>query len=106
MPLVEHMVMLYAPFILFLPGCFILPNGFKAVGDARYAMIFSSVSAWVIRVGGMWLLGLRLGLGTTAIVLTQGLDHFARYVAYKRRYRGDRWLRELTAVHHKNEAGR
>ena len=69
-------------------------------------MIFSSVSAWVIRVGGMWLLGLRLGLGTTAIVLTQGLDHFARYVAYKRRYRGDRWLRELTAAHHKNETGR
>ncbi len=105
-PLVEHMVMLYAPFILFLPGCFILPNGFKAVGDARYAMIFSSVSAWAIRVGGMWLLGLRLGLGTMAIVLTQGLDHFARYVAYKRRYRGDLWLRELTAEHHKNETGR
>lgn len=105
-PLVEHMVMLYAPFILFLPGCFILPNGFKAVGDARYAMIFSSVSAWAIRVGGMWLLGLRLGLGTAAIVLTQGLDHFARHVAYKRRYRGDLWLRELTAEHHKTETGR
>ncbi|MCI7742782.1 MAG: MATE family efflux transporter [Clostridiales bacterium] len=90
-----QMLMLYALFALFMPGCFILPNGFKAVGDARYPMCFSSLSAWCIRVVGTWLLGVRLGWGTTAIVLTQGMDHIARCTAYRHRFSTERWVQFL-----------
>lgn len=89
------MLMIYAPFAMLQHGSFILPNGFKAVGDARYAMVLSSATAWIIRVLGTWLLGVRLGWGAYAIALTQGVDSAVRAVVYFRRYRSGKWLAKL-----------
>lgn len=90
--LAVQMLVIYSLFSPFMPGCFIFPNGFKAVGDARYPMYYSTLSAWFVRVCGTWLMGVMLGWGTTAIVLTQGLDHISRCIAYTRRFKSGRWL--------------
>ena len=82
-----------------MPGCFIYPNGFKAVGDAKYPMYYSTVSAWFVRVCGTWLLGVVLGWGTLAIVLTQGLDHISRCTAYTRRFKSGKWLDNFKRIH-------
>ena len=97
------MVALYCLFIPALPGCFVLSNGFKAVGDSKFAMFFSPLSAWIFRVVGMWLLGVKLGLGPMAVVLSQGMDHLARHIAYKRRFDSGKWLNDwnLTANNNK-----
>ena len=73
--------------------CFVLPNGMKAVGDARFPMVFSSITAWGIRVLGTWLLGVLCGWGAYAIIVTQALDYVARSIAYCARFRGGKWLR-------------
>ena len=91
-PLAARMIALYGLFVPALPGCFVLSNGFKAVGDARFAMFFSPFSAWVCRAGGMWLLGSVLSLGPMAVVLSQGADHVLRHIAYRARFRSGRWL--------------
>ena len=95
LPAAVQMIMIYGLFALFMPGCFILPNGFKAAGDARYPMVYSSLSAWIIRVIGMWILGVKLGWGIYAIVITQGVDHISRCLAYRRRFAGDKWLLQV-----------
>ena len=92
LPSAVGMLVLYALFMPFLSGCFILPNAFKAVGDAKFSMYVSSLSAWTFRVMGMWLLGVVLGWGAIAIVLTQGMDHIARCLIYKKRFAGQCWL--------------
>lgn len=89
------MLALYAAFALFQNGSFILPNGFKAVGDANFAMVLSSITAWGIRVLGTWVLGVQLGWGAYAIALTQGLDSLLRAVVYQRRFRRGDWLRPM-----------
>ena len=102
-PMAARMTMLYSLFVPALPGCFALSNGFKAVGDAKFAMFFSPLSAWVCRVGGMWLLGTKLGLGPMAVVLSQGADHLARHIAYKARFKSDRWLKSWESTADKRD---
>lgn len=89
------MLAAYAVFAAMQHGSFILPNGFKAVGDANFAMVISSLTAWIIRVGGTWLLGVRFGWGAYAIALTQGLDSAFRALVYYARYKSGTWLRHL-----------
>ena len=89
------MLAIYAVFALFQNGSFILPNGFKAVGDARFAMLLSSATAWSIRVLGTWILGVRLGWGAYAIALTQGLDSAVRACVYTLRFRRGTWLAKM-----------
>lgn len=89
------MLMIYAGFALLQQGSFILPNGFKAVGDARLAMVVSSLTAWTIRVLGTWLLGVQLGWGAYAIALTQGLDTLVRALVYFRHFKSGTWLNAM-----------
>lgn len=97
--LAVRMLMIYALFSPFMPGCFILPNGFKAVSDAKYPMYYSTLSAWFVRVCGTWLLGVFLGWGTVAIVLTQGIDHISRCAAYTHRFKSGKWLNNFKRLH-------
>lgn len=90
------MLAVYAVFAAMQHGSFILPNGFKAVGDARFAMVVSSATAWIIRVLGTWLLGVHLGWGAYAIALTQGIDSALRAVIYYVRYKRGTWLRYMS----------
>lgn len=89
------MLVVYAVFATLQYGSFILPNGFKAVGDARFAMVVSSVTAWVIRVLGTWFLGVRLGWGAYAVALTQGIDSALRAVIYYGRFKRGTWLKYM-----------
>lgn len=90
-----RMMLIYAAVMVFQTPCFILPNGFKGAGDVKYAMVFSSITAWVIRVGGTWLLGVQLGWEAYALVVTQGLDYIVRGIAYYGRFKSRLWLRLL-----------
>lgn len=89
------MLAIYSPFALMQDGSFILPNGFKAVGDAKFAMVVSSCTAWIVRVLGTWILGVRLGWGAYAIALTQGVDTAIRSALYHARFRRGTWLKYM-----------
>lgn len=91
------MLAIYSPFALMQDGSFILPNGFKAVGDAKYAMVVSSLTAWGIRVLGTWVLGVKLGWGAYAIALTQGIDTAVRSALYHIRFNRGTWLKYMFA---------
>lgn len=92
------MLAIYAVAALFQNGSYILPNGFKTVGDANFSMVVSSVTAWIIRVFGTWFLGVRLGWGAYAIAVTQLLDIAVRSVIYQVRFRHGTWLKEFSPV--------
>lgn len=89
------MLAIYGVVVLIQNGSYILPNGFKAVGDARFAMVVSSVTAWAVRVFGTWFLGIYLGWGAYAVAVTQALDIALRAVIYQRRFKSGTWLRYM-----------
>lgn len=86
---------LYAPAAVLQAASFILPNGFKAVGDARFAMAVSALSAWVFKALGSWLLGVQLGFGAYANALTSDLDTAFRGAVFTRRFRNGHWLKQI-----------
>lgn len=90
------MLAAYSPSLILQADSFILPNVFKAAGDVKYAMVLSSLTAWVIRVLGTWFFGVVLGMNAYSIVLTQVLDYLVRTFFYHRRYGGRKWLAACT----------
>ena len=68
-------------------------SGFRAAGDIRFTMIFSSACMFVCRVGlsfvAYWV---RPELGPLCIYIGMWADWFARSVVYIIRYRSGRWI--------------
>ncbi|MGN1140031.1 MAG: MATE family efflux transporter [Oliverpabstia sp.] len=90
-----RMMLIYAVFMIFQAACFILPNGFKGAGDVKFAMFFSSATAWIVRVFGTWILGVQFGWDAYALVVTQGLDYMFRGIVYYGRFLSGKWIAEI-----------
>lgn len=72
------------------------PKRLRAAGDAKFTLCASTVSMWIVRVGGGYLLGTALGLGIRGIWLAMALDWFVRGIVNLLRFRSKRWLKELS----------
>jgi hypothetical protein len=66
-------------------------NALRAAGDARYTMVCSMVSMWVLRIGSAYLLADVFGLGVLGIWWAMLADWFGRAVAFSWRYLRGRW---------------
>ena len=75
------------------PHAFTLPNGLRAAGDVSYAMWVSTVSMWVFRVALSWYLCRYTGVGLWGVWIGWCTDWLVRYICFRLRVRGDRWLR-------------
>jgi putative MATE family efflux protein len=76
---------------LLWPASFTLPNALRAAGDARYVMITASVSMWLIRVCGAYVMAYPLGFGPVGVWYAMFADWLFRAVCYVLRWRGERW---------------
>ncbi len=76
---------------LFWPGSFLLPGGLRSAGDARFCMIISVTTLWVVRVGIGYILSVTLGQGALGVWLAMFIDWAARSVIYIFRVRSGRW---------------
>jgi putative MATE family efflux protein len=76
---------------LFWPASFTLPNALRAAGDTRYVMITASVSMWLVRVCGAYLMAYPLGFGPIGVWYAMFADWTLRTACYVFRWRGERW---------------
>lgn len=95
-PTVQILQIFFSSCVLAWPLAFVLPNALRAAGDAKFTLCASTVSMWIVRVGGGYLLGTALGLGIRGIWLAMALDWFVRGIVNLLRFRSKRWLKELS----------
>jgi len=78
--------------VLWTPA-FMTPNFLKSTGDATYTMIVSTVSMWLGRVGGAYLLGGYFGMGVLGVWLAHAIiDWVIRGVLFNIRYFRGTWM--------------
>jgi Na+-driven multidrug efflux pump len=68
-----------------------MPNALRAAGDARFVMIASSTSMWVVRVCAAYLLTFTLGVGPLGVWLAMGADFIVRGTSFSLRWRSGKW---------------
>lgn len=76
---------------LLWPIAFMLNTAMRAAGDSQYAMVISSVSMWVCRVGGAYLLILGFGMSVLGVWIAWVADWIFRIAFFVPRFRGHIW---------------
>ena len=97
-PTVQILQIFFVSCVLAWPLAFVLPNALRAAGDAKFTLYASTLSMWVVRVGGGYLLGTVLGLGIQGVWLAMSLDWLVRGIVNLLRFRSRHWLKELLAT--------
>ena len=73
------------------PTSFVLANGLRAAGDAKFTMYVGIGSMLVFRLGSAVLFGVVLNLGILGVWIAMGMDWLGRSVAFLLRYRSGKW---------------
>jgi len=89
------MFMVETVFMPFWADSFMLPNVFRSTRDVKITLVVGSISMWVVRVFGAYVLGILLGLKGNGIMLAMCLDWIVRSAFFTRRFKGDKWLEKV-----------
>lgn len=73
------------------PLSFAFPNVLRAAGDARYTMIVSASTMWIVRFGLSYLLIKQFGFGLEGVWYCMMIDWLARALFFVFRYRSGIW---------------
>ena len=76
---------------LIWPLSFAFPNVLRAAGDARYTMIVSASTMWIVRFGLSYLLIKQFHVGLEGVWFCMMIDWFARSIFFFFRYRSGKW---------------
>ena len=77
--------------IFLWPAGFMLNTGMRAAGDSQFAMIISTISMWLCRVGGAYLLVNGFGIGVVGVWIAWIVDWVFRIAFFVPRYLGHKW---------------
>lgn len=78
-------------FLVVFPCAFVLPNGLKGAGDARYAMMTTLIGMWTFRICLGYVFGVVFGWGVAGVWLGMFTDWLVRSALYLARLSGGRW---------------
>ena len=73
------------------PLSFAFPNVLRAAGDAKYTMIVSAFSMWIVRFALSYLLIKQFHFGLEGVWYCMVIDWFVRAIFFSFRYRGGKW---------------
>ena len=76
---------------LFWSLSFAFPNVLRAAGDAKYTMIISASTMWIVRFGLSWIFTKLFHLGLEGIWYCMMIDWVVRSVFFFFRYRSGKW---------------
>ena len=77
--------------IFIWPLSFTLPCALRALNDAKFTMIVSMLSMWIIRVGLSYVLAWTTDVGPMCSWIAMIVDWVARTVAFTVRFRSEKW---------------
>lgn len=87
------------------PPAFMLPSVFKATGDAKFTMVVSTLSMWIVRIGAAFVLapeviplpGLTIpgfGMGVMGVWVAMIGDWVVRAIIYSTHFVRETWLKQ------------
>ena len=85
------LVIILASEVLVHSQSFMTVNILRACGDVVVTTILTTLSMWVLRVGGGWLLGCAMDLGVFGVYLGMCADWTFRAVVFTIRYHRGKW---------------
>ena len=85
------LVRLNCLFLIAYPATFVLPNGLKGAGDARYAMVTTLIGLCLFRLCLAYVFGVVLGWGVVGVWLGMFADWLVRSGLYLARLSSGRW---------------
>lgn len=88
---IEILVWFFLANMAIWPLSFMLPNGLRAAGDAKYSMVVSTISMWTFRIGFSYLLGIGLGLGVNGTWFAMYADWLCRAICFTLRFLSGKW---------------
>ncbi|MEG1777399.1 MAG: MATE family efflux transporter, partial [Angelakisella sp.] len=88
---IEILVWFFLANMFIWPMSFMLPNGLRAAGDAKFSMVVSTISMWTFRIGGSYILGITLGLGVNGTWIAMYIDWIFRAVCFAWRFISGKW---------------
>jgi Na+-driven multidrug efflux pump len=77
--------------MIFWPASFTLPNSLRAAGDAKYTMIVSLLSVWIVRIGMSYVFGIGLGFGALGVWMAMICDWIVRVAFFSGRFARGKW---------------
>lgn len=77
--------------IFFWSSSFVLPNFLRAAGDAKFTMLVSIISMWLLRVGGSYVLAMNFGWGVYGVWIGMFMDWVLRSIAFAWRFLRGKW---------------
>ena len=77
--------------MVFWPASFTLPNALRAAGDAKFSMIVSLSSMWLVRIALSYVFALTLGLGPLGVWLAMVCDWVVRFAVFMYRFARGKW---------------
>lgn len=87
----EIMIIHISGWITVWPLSFVLPNSFRASGDARYPMIISIFSMLIFRIGCSYLLAYVVGIGVLSVFIAMLMDWIFRSICFLWRWKSGKW---------------
>ncbi|MCY7388912.1 MAG: MATE family efflux transporter [Burkholderiales bacterium] len=85
-------------FLVCYPTTFILPNGFRGAGDARFTVLTTFTGMLIFRLVLGYVLGVTLQFGIVGVWCGVIADWFVRSLMYIVRLRGTKWQRTGLAI--------
>lgn len=79
--------------VLIWPLSFVLPNVFRASGDARFCMVVSIFSMWMFRIVCSYVIGKYMGVGVLGVWIAMVIDWAFRTIVFVWHYFSGKWQR-------------
>lgn len=77
--------------MIFWPASFTLPNALRAANDAKYTMMVSLLSMWIVRVGLSYVYAGPLGMGAFGVWVAMSTDWVFRGAFFIWRFKSGKW---------------
>ena len=77
--------------MVFWPASFTLPNALRAAGEAKYTMMVSLLSVWIVRIGMSYVFGVGLGFGALGVWMAMICDWVVRVLFFTGRFARGKW---------------
>ena len=92
-----NMLLCHGIFSIFIwPLSFTLPSSLRALNDAKFTMIVSLLSMWLVRVGLSYVLAWTTGIGALCTWIAMIVDWVVRSIAFAVRFRREKWKARAT----------
>ncbi len=94
--IVLRMIALFQPFLC---STQVITSSLQAIGDVKFPLYLTFLGIWGIRVGGVYLLGLRLNLGLIGVWIAYSFDIIVRgtilFIRFKMKTKSEILLKEV-----------